>query len=381
MNVIYKIGIWMWVLVALTACRQARSKSAGTDGSPAVDSVYVPRYAKGFRITYRSDSVRLVDIQEPTKADAPVEHFALIPHGQQANDIPQDYTIIRTPVRRIVCMTTPQLKAFSLMDAYDCVVATSDTRRMQNPEWLARLDDERVKRIGIEGNFNTEIVMATNPELILVSPHRRGGYEVLAETGAPLMPYWAFNETSALGLSEWIRLSGLLIGKEPEAIALFASMEREYNYWKAVASKAERRPTVMSGELRAGHWYVPGGQSFYARLFADAGADYFYKDDPRTGGVILDFETVYARAHDVEFWRVMNGFPGTFTYEALEASDKRYADFRAFRERKVIYCNLEYEPLYENMAGIPHILLKDMIKAMHPELLPDYEPQFYRRLE
>ena len=33
------------------------------------------------------------------------------------------------------------------------------------------------------------------------------------------------------------------------------------------------------------------------------------------------------------------------------------------------------------MAGIPHILLKDMIKAMHPELLPDYEPQFYRRLE
>ena len=37
---------------------------------------------------------------------------------------------------------------------------------MQRNEWLARLDDERVKRIGIEGNFNTEIVMATNPELI-----------------------------------------------------------------------------------------------------------------------------------------------------------------------------------------------------------------------
>ena len=381
MRFLYNIGIGVWVILALVACGQTRGKSADAEGKPTVDSVYVPRYAKGFRVTYRSDSVRLVDIQEPMKADAPVEHFALIPHGQQADDIPQDYTIIRTPVRRIVCMTTPQLKAFSLMDAYDCVVATSNTRRMQDPEWLARLDDGRVKRIGIEGNFNAEIVMATNPELILVSPHRRGGYEVLAETGAPLMPYWAFNETSALGLSEWIRLSGLLIGKEQEAIALFAGMEQEYNHWKDVALRAGRRPTVMSGELRAGNWYVAGGQSFYARLFADAGADYFYKEDKRTGGVILDFETVYAQAHDVEFWRVMNGFPGVFTYEALEAADRRYADFRAFRERKVIYCNLEYAPLYENMTGIPHILLKDMIKAMHPELLPDYEPQYYRRLE
>lgn len=381
MRFLYNIGIGVWVILALVACGQTRGKSADAEDKPTVDSVYVPRYAKGFRVTYRSDSVRLVDIQEPMKADAPVEHFALIPHGQQADDIPQDYTIIRTPVRRIVCMTTPQLKAFSLMDAYDCVVATSNTRRMQDPEWLARLDDGRVKRIGIEGNFNAEIVMATNPELILVSPHRRGGYEVLAETGAPLMPYWAFNETSALGLSEWIRLSGLLIGKEQEAIALFAGMEQEYNHWKDVALRAGRRPTVMSGELRAGNWYVAGGQSFYARLFADAGADYFYKEDKRTGGVILDFETVYAQAHDVEFWRVMNGFPGVFTYEALEAADRRYADFRAFRERKVIYCNLEYAPLYENMTGIPHILLKDMIKAMHPELLPDYEPQYYRRLE
>ena len=378
---IYSISLLLTTVFSLASCRNTCHDAQSPQTDIVVDSVYVPRHAKGFRVTYRSDGVRLLDIQEPTLADAPTERFALVPRGLDADSLPEDYTVIRTPVQRIVCMTMTQLKCFSMLQAYDCVVATSDTRRMQNPEWLARLADGRMKRIGIEGNFNTEIVMATNPELILISPHRRGGYEVLAQTGAPLMPFWAFNETSALGLSEWIRIAGLLLGKEQEAITLFSDMEREYNHWKTIAATVKHRPTVFSGELRGGHWYLPGGQSFYARLFADAGAEYFYKDDSHTGGVILDFEQVYAKAYNVEFWRVMNGFPGLFTYDALQATDERYADFRAFRERKVVYCNLSSTPLYENMIGIPHILLKDMLKAMHPELLPDYTPQYYRLLK
>lgn len=49
-------------------------------------------------------------------------------------------------------MTTPQLAGFTGLNAYDKVVATSTTRRMQNKEWLARLKDGRVKKIGMEGN-------------------------------------------------------------------------------------------------------------------------------------------------------------------------------------------------------------------------------------
>ena len=381
MNVIYKIGIWMWVLVALTACRQARSKSAGTDGSPAVDSVYVPRYAKGFRITYRSDSVRLVDIQEPTKADAPVEHFAFIPHGQQADDIPQDYTIIRTPVRRIVCMTTPQLKAFSLMDAYDCVVATSDTRRMQNPEWLARLDDERVKRIGIEGNFDTEIIMNLVPEVILISPFKEGGYDVMKEVGIPLLPHLGYKETTPLGQAEWLKLVGLLTGEPDKAMQIFAQIEQRYNTLKALTANVAERPVVLSGEIHGGNWYAVGGKSFLAEIFKDAGADYVFKDDPRSGGIYLDFETVYNQADKPCYWRILNNYPGKYTYEVLKAQDARYADFKAFRERGVIYCNMRERAYYENMPMEPDLLLADFIKVFHPSLLPDYEPVYYRLLK
>ena len=309
-----------------------------------------------------------------------VPNVSVVPKGTKA-EIPDGYTVIPTPTDRVICMTTPQLAGFTGLNAYDKVVATSTTRRMQNKEWLARLKDGRVKKIGMEGNFDTEIIIASQPDIIFVSPNRRGGYEVMKELNIPLVPYWAFKETSPLGLSEWIKVAGMFIGKEEEACQLFAQMEQRYNLLKAKVSNVKQRPSVFSGEMRRDTWYVPGGQSFYARLFADAGADYFMKDNTETGGVLMDFETVYAKGYNAGYWRVMNGYKGEFSYEALKASNPQYADFRAFKEKKVIYCNLEWIPLYENLPLSPDVLLSDMIKAFHPELLPDYHPVFYSLLE
>lgn len=367
----------------LAGCGYKSRNPVSGNGLPSADTIQTalaPRYAKGFKITVRPDGVKLLSISEPNNNHAIPELFALVPKGTKA-EIPDGYTVIPTPTDRVICMTTPQLAGFTGLNAYDKVVATSTTRRMQNKEWLARLKDGRVKKIGMEGNFDTEIIIASQPDIIFVSPNRRGGYEVMKELNIPLVPYWAFKETSPLGLSEWIKVAGMFIGKEEEACQLFAQMEQRYNLLKAKVSNVKQRPSVFSGEMRRDTWYVPGGQSFYARLFADAGADYFMKDNTETGGVLMDFETVYAKGYNAGYWRVMNGYKGEFSYEALKASNPQYADFRAFKEKKVIYCNLEWIPLYENLPLSPDVLLSDMIKAFHPELLPDYHPVFYSLLE
>ncbi len=306
----------------------------GLSSADTIQTALAPRYAKGFKITVRPDGVKLLYISEPNNNHAIPELFALVPKGTKA-EIPDGYTVIPTPTDRVICMTTPQLAGFTGLNAYDKVVATSTTRRMQNKEWLARLKDGRVKKIGMEGNFDTEIIIASQPDIIFVSPNRRGGYEVMKELNIPLVPYWAFKETSPLGLSEWIKVAGMFIGKEEEACQLFAQMEQRYNLLKAKVSNVKQRPSVFSGEMRRDTWYVPGGQSFYARLFADAGADYFMKDNPETGGVLMDFETVYAKGYNAGYWRVMNGYKGEFSYEALKASNPQYADFRAFKERRL----------------------------------------------
>ena len=76
----------------------------------------------------------------------------------------------------------------------------------------------------------------------------------------------------------------------------------------------------------------------------------------------LDFETVYSRAESADYWRILNSHNGTFTYDALKAQDSRYADFRAFKDKGVIYCNLKEKPYYENVPTHPEVLLKDLIK-------------------
>ena len=124
-----------------------------------------------------------------------------------------------------------------------------------------------------------------------------------------------------------------------------------------------------------------GGKSFLANLFRDAGAEYFLKDDNRYGGFYVDFETVYASGAETEFWRIANSYPGTFSYEALRDEDTRYADFRAFKEKKVIYCNLRKTPFYENTPVEPDVVLADLIKIFHPDLLPDHTPVYYKILE
>mgnify|MGYP000227095082 FL=1 len=95
----------------------------------------------------------------------------------------------------------------------------------------------------------------------------------------------------------------------------------------------------------------------------------------------LDFETVYSRAESADYWRILNSHNGTFTYDALKAQDSRYADFRAFKDKGVIYCNLKEKPYYENVPTHPEVLLKDLIKVFHPELLPEYTPVFYELLK
>lgn len=318
----------------LAGCGYKSRNPVSENGLPSADTIQTalaPHYAKGFKITVRPDGVKLLSISEPNNNHAIPELFALVPKGTKA-EIPDGYTVIPTPTDRVICMTTPQLAGFTGLNAYDKVVATSTTRRMQNKEWLARLKDGRVKKIGMEGNFDTEIIIASQPDIIFVSPNRRGGYEVMKELNIPLVPYWAFKETSPLGLSEWIKVAGMFIGKEEEACQLFAQMEQRYNLLKAKVSNVKQRPSVFSGEMRRDTWYVPGGQSFYARLFADAGADYFMKDNTETGGVLMDFETVYAKGYNAGYWRVMNGYKGEFSYEALKASNPQYADFRAFKE-------------------------------------------------
>ncbi len=174
---------------------------------------------------------------------------------------------------------------------------------------------------------------------------------------------------------------GLLTGTEAQANTSFAGIEKRYNELKAMTDSVKQRPTVFSGEMRGGNWYAVGGKSFLAQIFRDAGADYFLKDNEESGGVTLNYETIYTNAANADYWRIVNSFDGEFGYDALEAQDKRYTDFKAWKKHGVIYCNMKQVPFYESMPVEPEVVLADFIAVFHPDILPDHTPTYYHLLK
>ena len=351
------------------ACRQG----GGSETSDAVanDSLVCPHYATGYQVK-DSAGVRLVDVGKDG-------HFALV-SSDDAN-VPDGYTKVRVPIKGTICMTALQLSNFTILDAHDVVKGVTGTKNLFNKDILERVKDGRIVKIGMEGNFDNELVLAANPDVIFISPSKRGGYDAIKETGITLVPHLGYKELDPLGQAEWVKFVGMFIGKEKEAYDIFAGIERRYNTLKSLTQKVEKRPVVTSGEMHYGTWHAVGGKNYLAQIFRDAGADYVI-DDEETSGEDLEFEKMYSLSANADYWRILNSFPGDFSYEALKASEPRNELFKAFKERKVIYCNMKQTPYYEIAPVEPDLLLKDFVAIFHPELVEeDYQPTFYHLLK
>lgn len=358
------------LLVCIAYSCSNKGKTSVTDNAKT-DSLMMPQYATGYQVR-DSNGVRLLDVGKDY-------HFALVTTDDAV--VPEGYTKVRVPIKNTICMTALQLSNFTILDAHDVVKGLTGTKNLFNKDILARVKDGRIVKIGMEGNFDTEMVLAANPDVIFISPFKRGGYDAIKETGITLVPHLGYKELDPLGQTEWIKFVGMFIGKEKEANEVFSGIEQRYNDIKALAAKSDYRPTVFSGEMHGGTWHAVGGKNYLAQIFRDAGAKYVINDE-ETAGENLEFEKMYELAANADYWRILNSHPGEFSYEALKASEPRNELFKSFKERKVIYCNMKDTPYYEISPVKPDVLLKDFVAIFHPELVEsDYKPTFYYLLK
>ena len=370
------------LLALLFSCGNSQNKT-GLNlvmGSTADSSAMIaPQYAKGFNVKY-ADNITLLEINDPENKEAEQFHFALVDKSFKG-EIPNGYTRLNIPIRSAICMTSLQLSNFLKLDIPELVVGITSTRHLHNQKMNQQLKEGKTHKIGIEGNFDNEVIIAINPDVIFISPFKRGGYDAIRNVEIPMIPHLGYKELTPLGQAEWIKVIGLLTGNASLANSTFEAIESRYNNLKSIVDTVKRRPTVFSGEMRGGNWYAVGGRSFLAQLFRDAGGDYFLKENEESGGVTLDYETVYTNAAHADYWRIVNSFEGEYSYNVLKEQDNRYTDFDAWKKHGVIYCNMKEVPFYEKMPIEPEVVLADFIHVFHPDVLPNHKPQYYHLLK
>ena len=366
--------IYLVILIAICGC--AKRKSGTAEGSDLT-----LQYAKGFAVKERGDGVKFLTVSDPQSDNAKdTKHFALVPRGKRTDPLPQGYVKISVPIEHCIVMTLPQLSGFVELNALDRVSGMNSARTLQNAEVKRRIKDGRIVQIGMEGNFDRELIIAAQPDLIFISPSKRGGYDALTDSDVPLVPYYGYKESTALGQAEWIKFVALFTGQEQQANDYFNALTSRYMALKQKTDTVSERPVVMNGRMLEGLWCAEGGQSVQAQMLRDAGARYVMDDNQATSDIKLEFEEMYAKAADADYWTTLST-QDNFTYEVMNDIDSRYADFRAFRDRHVIVCDIRQSAFRERTPMHPDLLLADFIYAFHPELMPaDYQPTFYKKL-
>lgn len=295
-------------------------------------------------------------------------------------DLPSSCTFVRRTHHKFITLASTQLAYFIALDALHGLVGINSSRFLFNDQIHTMIDSGRVVRVGKEGAFDVEAILRLQPDIIFVSPFKTGGYDVLRELGIPLIPIAAYEEKSPLARAEWMRFIGAIMQCESTADSLFNAIASRYQTLKNSVAQVNYRPRVLSGKMKSGIWYGLGGRSYFANYCRDAGAEYILDND-QVGSQPMDFESMYAKACDADYWRLLVNYNGTFDYGALIREDERYGDFKAFRTHHVIACNMRHTPFYEETPVRPDILLADYIHAFHPQMLPDYQPVYFKTLD
>ena len=369
------ILLWVTVLL-LSACG---GKSSTTSGSAQGDTIPL-RYSSNLSLVDYEDYT-VAQLRNPWDTAKILHTYILVDKKQPLpQELPQG-TLVRTPLSKAVIYSSVHCSLLKDLGALNSIGGVCDLKYIKLPEIEEGCQNGTITDVGDGMNPNIERIIDLHPDAILLSPFENsGGYGRVEKLNVPIIECADYMETSSLGRAEWMRFYGLLFGKKTEADAMFASVERSYKDLQELVKPISFAPSVMCDLKTSSTWYTPGGNSTIARLYADAGANYIFREDTHSGSLPYPFEVIFEKGQQTDFWLIRYNQPIDKTYKELEKEFAPYAGFRAFKERNIYGCNTNRVPFYEETPFHPDWLLKDLIKIFHPSLLEGYELRYYKKL-
>ncbi|GIK29787.1 MAG: ABC transporter substrate-binding protein [Chloroflexi bacterium] len=355
---------------------------------PAVD--YFPakaeiEYAENFSVEY-FNNYKVVTILPWPGAEAP-QTYVLVQCGTPAPEGFEDAVTVEVPVQRFVAMATTILPALEAQGVLDRLIGVDTTLFTSSEAVLEMAEAGDVAEIGgggSGGDINMELLLSLEPDLVMAQEFFAGGttLDQLQTAGVTAVLNGDYADTSPLGQAEWGKYVSLFFNTEAEASDVFAGVAERYEALTVLTAGVEERPTAIAASPYSGTWYMPGADSTIAQLIADAGADFLFADQPGTS-VPLDFEVVFERGAEAEFWVNANQFWATT--EQMLADDSRFEGFAAVANGNVWNNNKRMNAnggsdYFESGAANPDVILADLISIFHPDLLPDHELVYYQRL-
>lgn len=367
------------VLASFSSCKNERETDRNSEVEISTD--YQVKYAKGFDIQYFNNYKKLI-VKSPFPDSNREYVYTLI---RQKSGKEREPESIGIPLNKLVATSTTHVPMLEILDAADVLVGFPNADYITSRKTRNRIQEGALIDIGKDMGLNTEMVIALQPEAVIgfALDDSDKAYSTLRKNEIPIIYNGDWLEETPLGRAEWIKFFGALLDRDREADSIFNRIEKEYLEACEIAKESKQSPTIMSGILFKDQWNLPAGESFTARLYEDANTNYLWKDSEGQGSLVLNFESVLDRAREADFW-IGSGIY-TSRKDLIEANG-HYAEFRAFDKNRIFTFSKRKGGgggiVYFELGPLqPHVVLKDLIKVTHPDLLPGYEPFFLQPLD
>ncbi len=380
MRAIKKLFLLVLSTVTLVACHDEGSRIEGFD-----QTLYKPEYASGFEIRGADGrESTVITITNPWQGADSITTQLLIVRGGEA--IPEGFNgqVLRGDAKRVVAMSSTHIAMLDAIGSIRSVVGVSGIQYISNPEIQSRRDS--LSDVGYEGYIDYELLLSLDPDIMLLFGMNNASSmeKKLEELGIPYMYVGEYLEESPLGKAEWMVVLSEVVGKRAEGMKVFAEIPMRYNALKQkVADMGLNAPKIMVNMPYGDSWDMSPTGSYTAQLIADAGGDYIYQRNTGNISKPIDLEDAYRLTSEADIWINVGG--GANSLDDVRATCPKFTDTKCFINGLVYNNNLRSDgaggnDYFESAVVRPDIVLRDLVKIFHPELVPE-DFVYYQQLK
>ncbi len=321
--------------LALTGCG-SKAQPANTE-SLVFSHHYKLDYAQQFTADCYEGGYTMLTIAE---SDA---RFLVVPEdAAEVDSLPADVTVLRQPVENIYLVSTSVMDLFLHLDALDSI-ALSGTRAESwyLPEAQQAMEEGRVAYAGKYSAPDYEQILAAGCGLAIENTmilHTPDVKEQLEHFGIPVLVERSSYESDPLARMEWIKLYGILLGKEELAERTFSAQEA------AIQPILMQEPTgkscaffsLTTNNLAT----VRKGNDYVAKMIEMAGGSYVFSGLTDNGNSLatmnLPLEDFYAGAKDADVLIYNSAIEGTISsVSQLTEKFPLLSEFKAVKNGQV----------------------------------------------
>ncbi len=297
------------------------------------------QYAEQFAVTYYPENYAMITIGEGQ------QQYLLVPENQSVPEkLNASITVIQQPVDNLYLAASSAMDLFDGLDSLDNVRMTST----KESDWSLQnvrqaLADGKMRYIGKYSAPDYESILAEDCSLAVESTmiyHSPDIKEQLENLGIPVLVEQSSYETHPLGRLEWIKLYGLILGKEEQAETLFQKQSEQLDQIQTTENTGK---TVAFFYISSnGYVNVRKPGDYISKMIALAGGNYIFSakdlhvEENALSTMNIQMETFYEKAKNADYLIYNSTVDGELeTMEQLLQKSQLLADFKAVQEGNV----------------------------------------------